>query len=418
MDARWRIFPDATALAEAAAEAIVAAIEASGDAPAICLTGGSTPRCVYDLLGREPWAARIPWPRVHWFVGDERFVPPSDERSNLGEARRLFLDRCAPKENIHAMRTDVPDVHAAARLYEVEVRNFSAARPAEMLFDLVLLGVGPDGHVASLFPGSAALSKQSRWVVGVDEAALAPFVPRVTLTLTTLSSCRRLLFMAEGAAKAPVLSRIAQGDDLPATRVTSRNGAVWLVDKDAAPPVDALGSRLILVMGVSGSGKTTIGGALAARIGWSFLDADDLHSDANKAKLRASVSLTDGDRAPWLLSIREELARRRSQGADVVIACSALKRRYRDVILPAFARSRIVHLRGDAALIASRLKKRLGHFMPPALLGDQLNILEDPTEDEHALVVDVDGAASTKVDFIAARLRPFIDAGRLESGSS
>ncbi|MDB5595874.1 MAG: gluconate kinase [Hyphomicrobiales bacterium] len=412
-DARWRIFPDASALAEAAAETIVAAIEAGGDVPAICLTGGSTPRRVYDLLGRDPWVSRIPWQRVHWFVGDERFAPTSDERSNMGEVRRLLLDRCAPMENIHGVRTDVTDVHAAAQLYDAELRSFMAARGADTLFDLVLLGVGPDGHVASLFPGSAAARGQSRWAAGVDHAALAPFVPRVTLTFDALSSCRDLLFMAEGAGKAEVLLRIAQGDELPATRVTSQQGAVWLVDEAAAPPADVLGPRIILVMGVSGSGKTTIGGALAARLGWSFLDADDLHSDAMKAKMHSGAPLTDLDRAPWLQSVRDDLARRKSEGADVVVACSALKRRYRNVIVPAFARSRNVHLRGASALIAARLEKRKGHYMPSALLGDQLSVLEDPAEDEHALVVDVESPAPTQVGFIAARLQRFINTGRL-----
>ncbi|MDB5649478.1 MAG: hypothetical protein JWL62_998, partial [Hyphomicrobiales bacterium] len=407
-DARWRIFPDASALAEAAAETIVAAIEASCAVPSICLSGGSTPRRVYDLLGRDPWVSRIPWPRVHWFVGDERFVPAIDERSNMREARRLLLDRYARKENIHAVPTDAIDVHAAAQKYDAELRSFSAARGADTLFDLVLLGVGPDGHVASIFPGSAAASEQSQWVVGVDHPGLAPFVPRVTLTFDALSSCRGLLFMAEGSGKAEILSRIAQGDELPATRVTSQQSAVWLVDEAAAPRAEVLGPRLILLMGVSGSGKTTIGGALAARLGWSFLDADDLHSDTMKAKMHSGTPLTDDDRAPWLQSICDDLARRKAEGADVVVACSALKRRYRDVIVPSFRRSRVVHLRGAPALIAARLERRKGHFMPSALLGDQLSVLEVPAEDEHAIVVDVDGPAPTLVHFIHARLQTFI----------
>jgi 6-phosphogluconolactonase len=340
-------------------------------------------------------------------------VPASDERSNFGEARRLFLDRHAPKDKIHAVRTDAADAHAAAQLYDEELRNFVSARGAEALFDLVLLGVGPDGHVASLFPGSAAASEQSRWVVGVDQAALAPFAPRITMTFDALSSCRDLLFMAESGAKAPILLRIAQGEELPATRVTSQRGAEWLVDAAAAPPVDLLGPRLILVMGVSGSGKTTIGGALAAQLGWSFLDADDFHSDMNKAKMRSGAPLTEDDRAPWIQSIRDELTRTKSDGADVVIACSALKRSHRDIILPVFARSRIVHLRGAPARIAARLEKREGHFMAPALLSDQLSVLEGPAADEHALVVDCDVAAPTLVELILAQLRPFINAGRL-----
>lgn len=416
MDACWRILPNETALAEAAAEMIVAAIEASGDKPAICLTGGSTPRRLYDLLGREPWAARIPWANVHWFVGDERFVPLSEGRSNMGQARRLFLDRCAPKENVHAVGTNAADVHGSAQLYDAELRSFFATRRAETLFDLVLLGVGADGHVASLFPGSAAAQETRRWAVGVDVAALAPFLPRITLTIGALSSCRDLLFMADGAEKVPIMLRIAQGDDLPATRLSSRESAVWLVDEAASPPPEKLGPRVILVMGVSGSGKTTVGGGLADCLGWSFVDADDFHSDANRAKMHSGAPLDDADRAPWLRSIRDDLARKKLEGVDIVIACSALKRRYRDAILQDFARTRIVHLGGSPALIAARLKKRQQHFMAAALLADQLSVLEVPSDDEHALVVDGGGPAQDIINLIAVRLQPFINAGRLWPG--
>ena len=412
-DARWRIFRDASGLAEEAAEMVLSAIESGGDSPAICLTGGSSPRRLYDLLGREPWITHIPWSRVHWFVGDERFVPESDERSNMGAARRLFLDRCAPKENIHDVAVDAADVHEAAQRYEADLRDFLAARRAGTLFDLVLLGVGPDGHVASMFPGSSAAKEPTRWVLGVEQAGLAPFVPRISLTQAALASSRNLVFIAEAAEKAPVLARVARGDDLPATRVMSQEPATWLVGAAAAPPMQSLAPRVILVMGVSGSGKTTIGSELARRLGWSFVDADDLHSASNKAKLHAGAPLTEEDRAPWLQAIRDDLARRKLDGADVVLACSALKRHYRDIVLQDFTRRRIVHLRGAPALIAERLEGRTDHFMAPALLGDQLSVLENPDPDEHALVVDVEGSVQALVDIVAEKLLPFINAGRL-----
>jgi 6-phosphogluconolactonase/glucosamine-6-phosphate isomerase/deaminase len=140
-------------------------------------------------------------------MGDDRFVPYSDPLSNSGMAKRQFLDVCAPAGHIHMIDTgkDSPDGSAAD--YEQILHNHRARRSGSALFDVVLLGVGPDGHTASLFPGSAEARETSRWVVGVAQAAVAPFVPRVSLTLPCLSLTHEMVFMAAGAEKKAILER-------------------------------------------------------------------------------------------------------------------------------------------------------------------------------------------------------------------
>ena len=185
---------DPAALAKAAAERLLARIAANGARVAICLTGGSSPKQLYRLLATEAYRSRIPWERVHWFIGDERFVAADDPLNNMGMARRIFLDRCAPAANIHPIPTDTADPEQAARRYERELKSFYGAEvldPARPLFDVVLMGVGPDGHTASLFPGYPAMEETERWVVGVPKAHVEPFVPRVTLTLPALASAAK-----------------------------------------------------------------------------------------------------------------------------------------------------------------------------------------------------------------------------------
>ncbi|MGB3490892.1 MAG: 6-phosphogluconolactonase [Xanthobacteraceae bacterium] len=230
--------PDAAALAQAAAERLIARIEANGGRAAVCLTGGSSPERLYRLLATEPYQNRIPWRRVHWFIGDERFVPPEDTRNNMAMARRLFLDVCAPPENIHPIPVQAGTTRDAARRYEIALQTFYGSGrldPVRPLFDLVLMGLGPDGHTASLFPGDAALDERARWVVGVAHANVEPLVPRVTLTLPTLASCREMLFEVSGADKQAILARVLDGEDLPASRTRSLGDTVWLVDTAALP---------------------------------------------------------------------------------------------------------------------------------------------------------------------------------------
>jgi 6-phosphogluconolactonase len=232
---------DPAALAQAAAARLISRIAANSGRVAICLTGGSSPKQLYQLLATDAFRNRIPWDRVHWFIGDERLVPENDPLHNMTMARSAFLDQCAPPANIHPIPTqtaDPADPDRSAALYEGELKSFYGADTldhARPLFDLVLMGVGPDGHTASLFPGYPALEEAARWVVGVPRANVEPFVPRVSLTLPTLASCHEMLFEVAGAGKRAILTQVLAGENLPAARARSIGETVWLVDQAALP---------------------------------------------------------------------------------------------------------------------------------------------------------------------------------------
>jgi gluconokinase len=157
---------------------------------------------------------------------------------------------------------------------------------------------------------------------------------------------------------------------------------------------------VMLLMGVTGSGKTTIGRALAESLKWHFVDADDFHSPANVAKMRAGIPLDDADRAPWLASLHDAIVGWLQAGANVVLACSALKEAYRAQLLVS-PEVRLVYLRGSRLLISRRLSERHGHYMNPDLLDSQLAALEEPQD---AVVVDVDGPVPQTVGEIRRAL--------------
>jgi len=157
----------------------------------------------------------------------------------------------------------------------------------------------------------------------------------------------------------------------------------------------------VLLMGVSGSGKSTVGPALAAELDWPFLDADILHPQANVAKMASGIPLTDADRWPWFDRIVAEMRRYAAAGKNVVIACSALKQAYRDR-LASGGSVRVVYLKGDAETIAPRLAARRGHFMPPSLLASQFATLEEP---DNAIVVDIREPVAAQVAAITRALR-------------
>lgn len=232
------VVADASALAAAAAERVLARIAANSGRIAICLTGGSSPKALYELLGTEPYRKRVPWERVHWFIGDERFVPSGDPRNNMAMARAAFLDQNAPASQIHPIPTDAAGPDEAAARYAHELKAFygaDALDPARPLFDMVLMGAGPDGHTASLFPTFPEIEETARWVVGVPRAHVEPFVPRVSLTLPALASCREMLFEAAGTGKRAILARLFGGENLPANRARSNGETVWLIDAAARP---------------------------------------------------------------------------------------------------------------------------------------------------------------------------------------
>jgi 6-phosphogluconolactonase len=188
------------------------------------------------LLASDPFSSRIPWNRVHWFIGDERFVPARDPLNNMTAAREILLDRFAPPANIHPIPTDTVSPDESALRYERELQSFYGASRLDAirpLFDFVLMGVGLDGHTASLFPNNAALDETRRWVVGVPKANVEPLVPRVTLTLPALSSCSEMLFEIAGRAKRAILTRLSAGENLPANRARSIGETVLLVDRAA-----------------------------------------------------------------------------------------------------------------------------------------------------------------------------------------
>lgn len=147
----------------------------------------------------------------------------------------------------------------------------------------------------------------------------------------------------------------------------------------------------VVLMGVSGSGKTTVAALLVERLGWPFMEADSMHPPANIAKMSRGEPLTDEDRGPWLMSIRDWMTRRANAGNSTIATCSALKRRYRDVLRTASGRVRFVFLTGDPALISARLRMRDGHFMPASLLDSQFADLEPLDADEDGLTIPAHG---------------------------
>jgi gluconokinase len=158
----------------------------------------------------------------------------------------------------------------------------------------------------------------------------------------------------------------------------------------AHPSTEAGSPSVVIVMGVSGSGKSTVAGLLALRLRWEFEDADWFHPAANIDKMHRGIALTDEDRAPWLAAIAAWIDKTRRPGGHGIIACSALKRRYRDVLIGDRADVRLVYLKGDEALIARRIATRHEHFMPPSLLHSQFEALEEPGSDENPIIVSIE----------------------------
>ncbi|HZR68451.1 MAG TPA: gluconokinase [Burkholderiales bacterium] len=165
-------------------------------------------------------------------------------------------------------------------------------------------------------------------------------------------------------------------------------------------------ASVAIVMGVSGSGKTTIGTLLAGRLHWDYEDADWFHPPANIDKMHGGIALTDEDRWPWLRAIAAWIEQTRTAGGHGVVACSALKRRYRDILVANRADVRLVYLKGDATLIARRIATRHEHFMPASLLASQFDALEEPGPDEHPIVVPIDLPPREIVTRIIEELNP------------
>jgi 6-phosphogluconolactonase len=232
-----QIHPTTTELTNAAAAAIEKTITSALEARHTCtlaLSGGTTPRDVYARLVTAPHD-KIDWRHVHLFWGDERTVPPDDPDSNYKMAETALLKHITiPRENVHRIRGGT-DPKTAASEYSRVIRDTMPAGPPR--FDLVLLGVGADGHTASLFPGTGAIGEDGAPVAAVYVPSLGTW--RITLTLPAINAARRVIFMASGKSKADIVRRLfsldAPTDDLPASLVRPHDGEViWMLDKDAA----------------------------------------------------------------------------------------------------------------------------------------------------------------------------------------
>ncbi len=245
------VFPDAAQLAAAGADRVVRAcretVAARGEC-AIALSGGETPRLLYERLAAEPRRSTIPWDRVQVFWGDERCVPPDDPRSNFRMARETLLDRVpVVPAHAHRMPGDRADLDRAARDYADELRRHVPQTPDGWpRFDLVLLGLGEDAHTASLFPGTPVLRETARAVVAYRVPGQD--IARMTLTPPALNHAREIVFLVSGERKAGALRSVVAGprrpEQIPAQLIEALAGGrvVWLVDRAAA---SALPSRAV-----------------------------------------------------------------------------------------------------------------------------------------------------------------------------
>jgi 6-phosphogluconolactonase len=204
---------------------------------AIALSGGHTPGKMYSLWAQtEQYRNKTPWDRVHLFWGDERFVPADDPRSNYRMARETLISQVPiPAENVHPMPTNLSSPEECARAYETELLKFFGSEPPA--FDVQLLGIGDEGHTASLFPGSPALGEKVRWVAAVRVAAEPP--QRITLTPVVLNQGRNTFFLVAGEGKRAILSAIrdepaSQPSQYPAARIHPAREPVWFLDQAAA----------------------------------------------------------------------------------------------------------------------------------------------------------------------------------------
>jgi 6-phosphogluconolactonase len=234
---RIDISPDFEGLAHRVAQWIVDLACATPGKFAIALSGGSTPKRLYQMLAAAPLVEAMPWERVHLFFGDDRFVAWDDPNSNYGMARDAMMAHVPiPAANIHGIVHKGTAAEAAVE-YEGLLKSFYGSPtldPARPLFDVMLLGMGPDGHTASLFPGKPALDVKDRWVVEVPVPGLNPMVPRVTLTYPALHSAKSTAFVAAGADKTVMMNRVLAGDrELPSARISPVGELIWFVDRAA-----------------------------------------------------------------------------------------------------------------------------------------------------------------------------------------
>lgn len=229
--------PDAKTVALKIANWILDLANQSTGRFALCLAGGSTPKLLYRTLAEHPFLDSLPWSRMHWFWGDERFVAKDDELSNFHMVNEALLSKCPiPVDNIHRIKTELGSPEATASAYEQELKFYyrsdqlDAARP---MFDVTLLGLGLDGHTASLFPESPALTERSKWVCAVIGAKPEA---RITLTYPALNSSKAVAFLVTGAEKKDMFSKVHGGNsNFPAGQIKPVGNLYWFLDQAAYP---------------------------------------------------------------------------------------------------------------------------------------------------------------------------------------
>ena len=232
---RIEVLSDPLTLAQRVAEWMTQAALAAQDSFRVSLSGGSTPKTLYGLLTADEFRDRFPWQRVSWYWGDERFVPYDHPESNFRMTREAMLAKApVPPQNIHPIPTDGSPEDAAHR-YELTLQQaYGAAKldPHRPLFDVTLLGLGGDGHTASLLPGEPALSERKHWVAVVSHGR--PEV-RITMTYPVLESSRRVAFLVAGEEKAAIFNTIRKGGSrVPAAQIRPVGELLWFVDRAAA----------------------------------------------------------------------------------------------------------------------------------------------------------------------------------------
>jgi 6-phosphogluconolactonase len=233
-----RVFSDGKSLTHAVADESLKIIEDAvrdrGRA-AVCLSGGRTPRSLNELWAKD-YAEEMPWTQIHFFWGDERYVPADDLASNSRMVKESLLRHVpVPEVNIHPMRTNFERPEDAAKSYEEEMRRFFGSAPP--VFDIIFLGLGPEGHTASLFPGSPALQERKRWVVNVNVPAEPP--TRLTMTYAVLNLGANVFFLVEGVEKQKIIQALrddpgGESSEYPALRVQPAGRLAWFMDAAAA----------------------------------------------------------------------------------------------------------------------------------------------------------------------------------------
>jgi 6-phosphogluconolactonase len=236
------VYQNTDELEQNAAKEIARVMKSAIDERGACfmvLSGGETPRQIYRRLSREPLKDQVDWQRVHLFFSDERSVPPNDSQSNYGMVERSLLSWIdIPRQHVHRIKGETNPTLAAEE-YEAELRSAFGSR--EMRFDLVLLGIGEDGHMASIFPGTKAVDEHGAFVLPVTNPSQP--LQRVTLTFPIINAAREILFLVSGKRKAAIVQRVLGTTkslrDLPATMVRPADGTLrWLLDHEAASQID------------------------------------------------------------------------------------------------------------------------------------------------------------------------------------